>query len=110
MNLLNDIAEIVKDDKEHNVEVRIDAYGITVYLEYDPEIDNDTIIPIRYSTLEEFAYIPYEEYIEKFQPIDYGIDSSEIELIQRIMGYMENNKVEIKKICDQFGCLYRKSS
>ena len=109
MDLLRDIAEIAKDDKEHNVEVKIDLYGVTVYLEYDPEVENDTIIPIQYTAFEEFAYIPHEEFIKKFKPSDFGVDLSEIKLIQKIMEYMENNKVEINKICERFN-LNRKNS
>ena len=101
MNLLKDIAEIVKDDREHDVEVKINSNWITVYLEYDPDRDMDgkCIIPIQYDTLYENVYIPQDELNEKFKPNEGGIDLDEIKLIQKIMKYMENNKEEFNKLC-----------
>lgn len=107
MDLLNDIVVIVKDDKEHNIEVRFDTFGISIYLECEPNINDNCIIPIRYTALEEFAYIPQDELIEKFNPNDFGIDLSEIKLIQKIMEYLEKNKEKINAMCNWFDCSYR---
>lgn len=110
MDLLRDIAEIIKDDKEHNVEVKVDCCGVMVYLEYNPSEVENCIIPIYYTTMEEFAYIPHDELVKKFIPNDFGIYLNEVRLIQKIMEYMENNKQEINKLCWSYDFEYRKDS
>lgn len=104
MDLLKDIKDILKNDKEHNLKIEVDCYSIKVYLEYDPEnnCDEKTIIPIEYTTLEEFAYIPNEEYCEKFNVDDYGLDLHEITLIKEIMEYLESHREEIKELCSGY--------
>lgn len=109
MDLLRDIAEIVKDDSEHNVEVKVDCVGVTVYLEYDPNEEENCVIPIRYTTLEEFSYIPHNELVDRFVPNDYGIELNKIVLIKKIMEYMENNKKEINKLCELYDFEYREA-
>ena len=37
INLIQDLVDIVKDDSDHNIRVMIDRYGVTVYLDDDPE-------------------------------------------------------------------------
>lgn len=44
IDIFKDIAEIVKDDKEHDIKVIVDSYGITVELEYEPEENDDCIV------------------------------------------------------------------
>lgn len=109
MNLLKDIAEIVKDDREHSVEVKINSLGVTVYLEYDPEetFASKCVIPIAYTSLEEFVYIPHSELVEIFSPSDYGIDLNEITLIKRIMKYMEKHKSELNELCCRYNLIDR---
>ena len=109
MNLLEDIKEIVKRDKEHNVKIEVDNLGVKVYLDYDPSNDYEekTLIPIEYTTLEEFAYIPDTEYREKFNVNDYGIDLHEITLIKEIMEYLESHGKEIRELCSGYSWEYR---
>jgi len=109
MNLLKDIKEIVKNDREHNVEVQVDGFGIRVFLEYDPEstFERKMIIPIEYAALEEFAYIPDTNFKEMYNPNDYGITLDEIILIKDIMEYLESHKSEISELCNSFMLEYR---
>ena len=106
MNLLQDIKDILakNKDKEHYLKIEVSWCGITVYLEYDPdkEFEEKCIIPIRYETLEEFAYIPNSEYKEKYNPEDYGVDLKEIVLIKEIMEYLESHSTEINKLCREY--------
>ena len=101
MNLLNDIKEFLKDDEEHNLKIEVDWDGITVYLDYDPALDfeKNCVIPIHYTAIEEFFYIPHEEYCDLYKPTDFGIDYSEIKIIEKIMGYLEKHKQEINELC-----------
>lgn len=102
MNIFKDIAEIIKDDKEHDIKVSVDGYGISVELEYEPLELANCIIPVRYDTLEGFVYIPDSEYRDKYKPNDYGIDLNEIKMIHGIMEYFESHKKEINEICEKF--------
>ena len=103
MDILKDIRDILirNKDVEHMLKIVVDWSGVTVYLDYDPEKDFEEkiIIPIRYDTLDEFAYIPDSEYREKFNPNDYGIEYKEIVLIKEIMEYLESHKEEINDLC-----------
>lgn len=71
-------------------------------MQYDPneEFDENCIIPIHYTTVEDFAYIPDGECREKYNPSDYGIDTSEIRLISGIMDYLELHGDEINELCN----------
>ena len=104
MNLLEDIKEIVKYDKEHHVRVEVDDLEVKVLLRYDPANDynEDIIIPIIYTTVEKFAYIPDCDYREMFNVRDYGITLDEIILIKNIMEYLEDNKKEIAELCNGY--------
>lgn len=104
MNLLKDIAKIVKDDKEHNIEVKVASSEVVVYLEYDPEqsFDSKCIIPIAYEPGEEIAYIPHNELVKIFNPSDFGITLNEVKLIKKIMKYMEKHSVELNELCGRF--------
>ena len=104
LNLIEDILNIVKDDKRHNVKVVIESIGVTVYLDDDPDdtYEERYVIPIRYDTLYDCCHIPPDEYRKCMndEDVDCGIDKEEIDLIQKIMEYLENNKAEIQHYCD----------
>ena len=87
MDILQDIKNIVKNDKEHMVKVEVAWDGVTVYLDYDPskEFHEDYVIPIHYCTVDEFAYIPDDKFKESYKPCDYGMDLNEITLMKEIM-------------------------
>ena len=100
MNLVEDILDIIKEDNRHNVKICIDALGVTIYLDDDPEdtFEEKYVIPIRYSTLLESCYIPQHEYIQCMSDeTESGIDREQIDLIQKIMTYLEDHKDEIQK-------------
>ena len=103
MDILKDIRDILirNKDAEHMLQIVVEWSGVTVYLDYDPEKDFEEkcVIPIRYDTLDRFAYIPDSEYREKFHPNDYGIEYKEIVLIKGIMEYLESHKEEINDLC-----------
>lgn len=101
MDILKDIRDILKNDREHHLKIEVDSMSIKVYLEYDPECDftERTVIPIEYSILDEFACIPDDEYRERFRVNDYGITSDEVVLIKEIMEYLESHKKEIEELC-----------
>lgn len=103
INLIQDLVDIVKDDSDHNMRVMIDRYGVTVYLDDDPEDEGDEkfLIPIRYDTYLNCVGIPYSEFMRcMHEPNeDIAIEYDEIILIHKIMEYLENNKVEIDEIC-----------
>lgn len=112
MDLLKDLAQIVKNDKTHNLIAKVDGEGITVFLDYDSNLNyahvETEIIPIRYDTLEEFCYIPMDELKESFHTDEYGINSDEIKLISQIMDYLESHTKEISDICDMYDLESRK--
>lgn len=101
MKLINDIKEFFKDNTEHHLRLEISSDGVSIYLEYDPtgEYDSSCVIPIHYTTVEEFSYIPHDEYVKIFNPSDFGIDRKEIKLIGQIMDYIEENKEYINNLC-----------
>lgn len=103
LNILQDIKEILirNKDKEHHLKIETSWDGVMVYLEYDPEkeFDEKCVIPIRYDTLDDFAYIPDREYKNMYNPNDYGMDLKEIILIKEIMEYLEKNSAEINELC-----------
>lgn len=109
LNLVNDIKKIVKNDREHNVKIEIDNMGVRVYLDYDPEniYEEKSIIPIEYTTLEQFAFIPDDEYRKRFNVGDYGIELNEIILIKNIMEYLEKHKDKINALCRGLAWEYR---
>lgn len=102
MNLLKDIAKILKDDNEHLVTIKVDNIGVRVYLDFDPEktFEERYIIPIHYDVLDKAAYISDSEYKEKYQDCDYGIGYNEIVLIGKIMKYLIDNGEEIEELCN----------
>lgn len=103
MDILKDIRDILirNKDIEHMLQIIVDWSGVTVYLDYDPEKDFEEkcVIPIRYDTAYGFAYIPDDEYKEKFNPNEFGIEYKEIVLIKEIMEYLGFHKEEINDLC-----------
>lgn len=103
MDILKDIRDILirNKDKERMLKIVVDWSGVTVYLDYDPEKDfsEQCVIPIKYDTLDGFAYIPDREYKEIFHPNDFGIEYEDIVLIKEIMEYLESHKEEINDLC-----------
>lgn len=109
MDFLKDIAKIVKDDKEHNIEVKVNSCEVVIYLEYDPDqsFDSKCIIPITYEPLGELVYIPQDELVRIFNPAQYGVDLNEIKLIKKIMKYMEKHKKELDELCGRYNLIDR---
>lgn len=103
INLIYDLIDIVKGDSDHNVRVTVDRYGVTVYLDDDPEDEGleKFLIPIRYDTYLDCVCISYSELMKcMHEPNeDIAIEYDEIILIHKIMEYLENNKIEIDEIC-----------
>ena len=103
INLIHDLIDVIKDDSDHNVRVTVDRYGVTVYLDDDPEDEGfeKFLIPIRYDTYLDCACISYSELMKYMHEPneDVAIEYDEIILIHKIMDYLENNKSEIDKIC-----------
>ena len=110
MNLLEDIANILikHKDNEHYLKIEVNEWDVKVYLEYSPngnyieKEDEQMFIPIIYSSVDEFAYIPDDEYRKLYNPTEYGIDNTEIKIINDIMEYLVNNKKEIEMMCKKF--------
>lgn len=102
MDLIRDIADIVKDDKYHNIKISIEYIGVTVFISdnRDEEYEDKCVIPIRYDTLTEDCYIPHDELLDMFQPNDGGISYEDIVLIEMIMKYLRTHKSEIIELCD----------
>ena len=104
-NIIEGIKEIVKEDNAHNLEFRIDQFGLKVYLIWDENNNGEEnfIIPIYCNILDGLCYIPQGEFKETYKDEEYyGIDLKEIEIVYKIMEYMELHKEEISDIC--YGC------
>ena len=105
INLLNDIKEIVKSDKEHRIAIMIDNSNIDIKLIYDPEHtfeESCFFIPIRYSSFEGYSYINNSQYKENYNNNDIGINLEEIKLVERIMEYLNKHKHEIDSFLKGF--------
>lgn len=113
INLIEGLLDIIEDDKRHSVKICLDTLGVTVYLDDDPDSNYEEkyIIPIRYDSLFEGCYIPHDEYLECMSDdTDCGIDKEEIDLTQKIMEYLENNKIDINHYCNLLNPETRKKS
>ena len=113
INLIEGLLDIIEDDKRHLVKICLDTLGVTVYLDDDPDSNYEEkyIIPVRYDSLFECCYIPHDEYLECMSDdTDCGIDKEEIDLIQKIMEYLENNKIDINHYCNLLNPETRKKS
>lgn len=102
MDLIRDIADIVKDDKYHNIKISIEYIGVTVFISdnRDEEYEDKCVIPTRYDTLTEDCYIPHDELLDLFQPNDGGMAYEDIVLIEMIMKYLRTHKSELTELCD----------
>lgn len=109
-NILEELKEIMKEDKEHNVELNLDFTGLTVYLDLAAE-DGCTemyMIPIKYDVLEDCIHVPYREFVEKYDSgADIGITYDEVKLIQKIMDWMNAHKSVIERTCLWADCKER---
>lgn len=112
IDILKDIADLLKDDKDHNLEVKVNNSGVTVYLDCDPneELNRSCVIPIKYDTLDDYACIPSDELTDIFRPNEGGIELEEIKLVQSIMTYLENNSSKINELCSSYDICDRNSS
>ena len=92
----------------------IDRYGVTVYLDNDPEdeCDEKYVTPIHYDVYLDCVGIPYSEFMRcMHEPNeDIAIEYDEIILIHKIMEYLENNKVEINKMCSNLSVRCKNSN
>ena len=103
INILEDIINIIKQDKRHEIKICMDSLGVTIYLDDDPydTYEEKYVIPVRYDVLYECCYIPHDEYVKHMsENTDCGIDKEEIDLIQKIMEYLENNRSSIHHYCN----------
>lgn len=103
ISLIEGLLDIIQGDKRHSVKICLDTLGVTVYFDDDPDgnYEEKYIIPVRYDSLFEGCYIPHDEYLECMSDdADCGIDKEEIDLIQKIMEYLENNKIDINHYCN----------
>lgn len=113
INLIKDILDIIKDDTRHSFKICIDTLGVTIYLDDDPDdtFEEEFVIPVTYDTLLESSFIPHEEYIKCMSgKTDAGIDKEQIDLIQKIMEYLENNKESIDSYCSSLSRYQREKS
>lgn len=103
INLIQDLIDITKYDLDHNVRITVDKYGVTVYLDDDPEDEGFErfLIPIRYDSYLDCVGIPYSKLMKYMHEPneDVAIEYDEIILIHKIMDYLESHKVELDKIC-----------
>lgn len=100
LNLIEDILDIIKKDNRHNVKICIDMLGVTIYLDDDPEdtYEEKYVIPVMYDSLCNSCYIPHDKYIKCMSnDMDTGIDREEIDLISKLMAYLEDHKEAIDK-------------
>lgn len=106
-NILEELKEIMKENKDHNVELKLDFTGLTVYLDLETEYDCKEMymIPIKYDVLEDCIHIPYREFIKQYDDdADIGITYDEIQIIHKIMKCMESHSDQIKEICLWMDC------
>ena len=105
INLIEDIIDLVRYDNRHTVKILIEPVWLIVYLSDDPdnEYEERYVIPIRYDALTQEVCIPDDEYKKMMGDSDSGIDLEEINLIQKIMQYLNDNKETIE-------CYFKKLS
>ena len=83
INIVEDIAKIMKYDKSHNVKVVVKPNGITVSLS-EGILNNFCDIPIKYDRLDGIY-----------------IDICDINIVKDIMEYLENHMNELDELCTQ---------
>ena len=109
MNLITDIKDLLKYDTEHLLRIEISSFSLKIYLEYNPNLDKEEncIIPIEYSFVDDIICIPNNEFHEMYNPSDYGLEMNEINIINNIMNYLNKYREEIKELCYGFDYLER---
>lgn len=91
INVVEDIAKVVKYDKSHNVKVIVEQNGITVSLS-EGSFNEVFDIPIKYDS--DGIYIDNEK-----QNGVIGI--CDINIVKDIMEYLENHMNELDELCTQ---------
>lgn len=91
INVVEDIAKILKYDKSHNVKVVVEPNGVTVFLN---EHNYDSNVPIKYDC-SDGIYIDNEK-----QNGVIGI--CDIDIIKNIMEYLEDHTSELNEMCDKY--------
>ena len=91
INVVEDIAKIMKYDKSHNVKVVVEPNGITVSLS-EGNFDEVFVIPIKYDS--DGIYIDNEK-----QKGVIGI--CDINIVKDIMKYLEKHMDELDELCTQ---------
>ena len=113
INIVEDVLNMFKDDRNYNIKIEISWYGVTIYLDFDPSknFDEKMIIPIYYNTLEEWSCIPITKLKKMYMPFEndefVGISFDDIKIIYQIMEYFENHKKEINELCQRFDLEFR---
>ena len=92
INVVEDIAKIVKYDKTHNFKVVVESNGITVSLS-EGSFDDICDIPIKYDC-SDGIYIDNEK-----QKGVIGICN--INIVKDIMEYLENHMNKLDELCTQ---------
>lgn len=100
---IQELREIIGDKFDFSIE--INNIDFTVWFSYEEFEDYE--IPITYATCEEFSYFDKEKFLDKMKynkielkDIEYGFDSDEIDLMDKLCKYLEKNKDIIKEITD----------
>lgn len=111
MRFFNDLQKIMASDNKHIMQIKISFEGLLVKLFYDPkkELDERYMLPIYYDAAESFSYIPVDVLKQEYNG-DYGFELDEINLTNKIMECMENNKDELSRLCSicDFDCRNKK--
>ena len=92
INIIEDIAKVVKYDKRHNVKVVVDPNSITISLS-EGSFDDVCDIPIKYDC-SDGIYIDNEK-----QKGVIGI--CDINIVKDIMEYLEKHMNELDELCTQ---------
>ena len=92
INIIEDIAKVVKYDKRHNVKVVVEPNSITILLS-EGNFDDVCDIPIKYDC-SDGIYIDNEK--------QKGVISiCEINIVKDIMEYLEKHMNELDELCTQ---------
>lgn len=92
INVVEDIAKIMKYDKSHNVKVLIEPNGVTVSLS-EGSFNDICDIPIKYEC-SDGVYIDNDKQ-------EGSIYACDIDIIKNIMEYLEDHMNELDELCNQ---------
>lgn len=90
INVVEDIAKLLKYDKSHNVKVAIEPNGVTIFLF---ETNFDYNIPIKYEC-SDGVYIDNNKQKGSIYVCD-------IDIVKNIMEYLEDHMNELDELCVQ---------